>query len=284
MNPEHPGDGTQAEFESDARLDQRMRALVVDVEVPNGLADRLKAAARSAIQSIGQDAECNSVNDSPGREFNLSAAVDQVVAGESVSASLTTEQVVSKPAAVPTSLVSHAAQSASASEPSGSIWRRAAVVGFLAACLIGFAMLASYLAEPHERRWAAAECIAILDDLEQSPAEWQPADESLTAELSSVRELLMPMPIQSQRDVVREATRVSGRAFQLSAPDGAGAVLMELHVPRGIQGVSGRFELLPTPSGGWSLAVMVRGDKTYVLAAFGTERRLQTLIRQVQLT
>ncbi|MFO1062568.1 MAG: hypothetical protein U0892_01670 [Pirellulales bacterium] len=284
MNREHPSDGTQAEFESDARLDQRMRSLVVDVEVPNGLADRLKAAARSAIQSIGQDAECNSVNDFPVPEVDLSAAVDRVVADQGVSATLLSEQVATASASLQSSLVSHAAQSASGSGLSGGIWRRAAVVGFLAACLIGFAMLASYLAEPHERRWAAAECIAILEDLEQSPAEWQPAEESLTAELNSVRELLMPLPIKSQRDVVREATRVSGRAFQLSAPDGAGAVLLELHVPRGIQGVSGRFELLPTPSGGWSLAVMVRGDKTYVLAAYGTERRLQSLIRQVQLT
>lgn len=279
MNPEHPSDGAQAELESDARLDQHMRSLVVDVDVPTGLADRLKAAARSAIQSIGQDAECDAVEDTLLHEVNLSAAVDQCV-----SATVIAEQIATESAAVPSGLVSHAVQSASASGPSGGIWRRAAVVGFLAACLIGFAMLASYLAEPHERRWAAAECIAILEDLEQSPAEWQPAEESLTAELGAVRELLMPMPIKSQRDIVREATRVSGRAFQLSAPDGAGAVLMELHVPRGIQGVSGRFELLPTPSGGWSLAVMVRGDKTYVLAAFGTERRLQSLIRQVQLT
>lgn len=163
--------------------------------------------------------------------------------------------------------------------------RRGAIVLALAAAIVGFAVLASRWTRPTEPSWLARQCELVLESLEnENPATWQRIDREAPDVPAAVKSQLARVTFVSQRPWAAANSKMNGTLYRLDAGDGRGIILMKLPALSAVRGLTSRFEVLPTPSGGWSLAVMSVGAETYVLAAACTEQQIFTYIRRQALT
>lgn len=167
---------------------------------------------------------------------------------------------------------------------SSGLLRRAILVMALAAGLAGFAFLANQWRQPTEQSTLIAQCNTLLESWEQG----NPADfnrEPVQLEIpGQVQSQLVPIAVMSRSDFGKSGTKFSGTLLRLNAGNGQGLVLIRLPNLSSVRGLTSRFTVLPTPSGGWSMAALSINSETYVLASVGTEQQLFSFIRQAAVT
>ncbi len=234
-------------------LDRQIQSRLHDVAVPSGLAARLKQAVSTATEAT-----------SPEAAFVV--ACSQVATPEQ-STSLAVGSAV-KPSELEEGWV-----------------RRTAIVSALVAGLCGFAWLASYWTRPADPEWLASGCSMILEQVEQeNVALWPKSTQSVAVELSRVQSQLVRVQILGERSLAGLKSQWQGTVYRLDAGDGRGLMLIKLMALPPVRGLNSRFEVIPTPSGGWSLVAMSIGKETYVLAGPCTERQIFQYIRRADLT
>ena len=163
--------------------------------------------------------------------------------------------------------------------------RRSFIVLALAAGISGFAFLANRWTRLAEPRWLAGQCDAILAQLEKDNlAAWERVDQAAPKLPPAVTSQFTRIGFIAQRPLAAISPEMHGMIYRLDAGDGRGIVLLKFERLPAVRGLTSRFEILPTPSGGWSLAAMTIGNETYVLAGACTEQQLFGYVRRLALT
>jgi len=272
--------------------DTLLKAALQDVPLPPGLAQRLKARIRAEYQNPTSSSLASA--QAMTRDESLRAAVSSALsessvgtAGEAVPASLSRDIALGG--------VKESSDQANSDEPtideqvggghSGGWLRRSILLAALAAGICGFAVLARQWTRPAESSWLAAQCDSILVKIEEdNPANWHSVSQPVPPGLLRAQSQLVRVAIVAERSLPELGFKNQGTVYRLDAGDGRGIYLMRLEALPAVRGVTSRFEILPTPSGGWSLAAMTVGNETFVLAAACTEKQIFNYIRRPDLT
>lgn len=265
--PNHPAALGHAATGDASQEDALFRAALTDVPLPAGLAERLKARV-CAQYAAALD------NNAPGNNplsHNVAPAQPNIQA----------ESPETTSAVVPSSILAESVSD----EQSGGWLRRSILVAALAASICGFAYVAREWTRPAEPTWLAAQCDSILAKIEEdNPANWQRIGEPMPAALRRVQSQLVRLKAVAERPLAALGSKLSGEVYRLDAGDGRGIYLMRLESLPPVRGLTSRFEILPTPSGGWTLVAMTDGKETFVLAAACTEQQIFAYIRRADLT
>lgn len=246
----------QPSDEFDAQYDSVLRSALLNVTIPAGLQQRLKQRLGSAAAKLP----------------DASSWIEPVIDGIQIN------RLESEP------LVTLVSPEAGAPDEVGWL-RRSVILALLAAGIGGFALLANQWTQPAEPMWLARQCDAILNRLERSNADaWRPIESADSLVPAPVKSQLPRLAFVAQQPLLPLAGPIEGMLYRLDTGDGRAIVLIKTkHLPP-IRGMTERFEILPTPSGGWALAAMSIGDETFVLAAACTEQQMLTYIRRRALT
>ena len=264
----------------DGSLDDAwLRSALHDAPVPTGLDARLKSAIKSKLAQMSQSSSASQAALQPSSPDIL--AEENHRHAELCQPSTVADQIIT--------VLGNARDedsTASPADPADRNWlRRAFIVLALAAGIGGFAFLSNRWARPAEPRWLAGQCDAILQRLEKDNLDgWQRIDQAGPKLPSAVTSQLTRIGFLSQQPLASLSPKLSGVVYRLDAGDGRGILLLRLERLPAVRGLTSRFEVLPTPSGGWSLAAMTVGGETYVLAGACTERQLFGYIRRLALT
>ncbi|MGN6134625.1 MAG: hypothetical protein ACTHOU_08995 [Aureliella sp.] len=254
------------EFSHDPVL---IQAALNDVTVPAGLDERIKSALRARLEP--HRSPTSTLDDASSRSLSRSD-LDSTSLGSS-------------------DLSSHSQRAA---DPSGAEvggggqreWlRRSLIVLALAAGICGFALLASRWTRSPEPSWLASHCKLILEKIDdENPATWERLERDSPDIPAAVKAQLARVAFVARRPLAGLGSKLEGTLYRLDAGDGRGIILMKLDSLPTIRGLTSRFEVLPQPSGGWSLAAMSVGRETFVLAAACTEQQIFSYIRRLALT
>lgn len=264
----------------DEHDDARLKAALSDVAVPTGLHLRLKSALRSHSRlTHAEDSQSTSSAPLELRGATNHRATPSV---DRAASSVDTEQLVGS--RMESQLRS--APDATLTEATDIGWRRRSIIALaLAAGICGFAFLASRWTGPAEPTWLARQCNFILEKMEpENPASWQPIDQADSSIPSSVKSQLARVAFVGQRPLAAFSQKFGGSVYRIDAGDGRTVVLMRMQALPAVRGLTSRFEILSTPSGGFSLAAMTIGKETFVLAAACTDQQMMNYIRRPALT
>ena len=249
--------------------DAVIKAAVMDIPVPTDLPSRLKTALRSHYRLTAE----------PTQQVVPCTLADTLAPS---TANPTTGHELAR-----TSDLSGPPLSTSETKDAGDVgWmRRTFLVAALAAGVSGFAVLANRWTRPAEPAWLAQQCNAIMEKLESdNPADWKRVDHAPITIPTSVKSQLIRVAYVAERPLAAFNTKIDGVIYRLDAGDGRGIFLIKMQTLPPVRGMTSRFEILPTPSGGWSFATMTHGEDTFVLAAAGTEQQMFNYIRRLALT
>lgn len=254
--------------------DALLKAVLDDVPLPAGLAERLKARVRAQyVDALDAGARGNNALDNNALSDNFASALAQP--------NMQAESPETASAVVPSSILTESV----GDEQTGGWLRRSILVAALAASICGFAYVAREWTRPAEPTWLAAQCDLILAKIEEdNPANWQRIGEPMPAALRRVQSQLVRLKAVAERPLAALGSKMSGAVYRLDAGDGRGIYLMRLESLPAVRGLTSRFEILPTPSGGWTLVAMTDGKETFVLAAACTEQQIFAYIRRADLT
>lgn len=258
--------------------DALLKAALLDVPLPAGLGSRLKSRIRLQYEtSLSDSVTATGSATLDTRDEPLNAAIQA-----STTASSIADEADSTIDVVRASIASES--DLAKDEPAGRWVRRSFLLAALAAGICGFAYLARQWTRPAEPTWLASHCDSILVQIDNdNPANWRPVTQPVSA-LARVQSQLVRMAVVAERPLTALGSKLAGTVYRLDAGDGRAIFLMRLESLPAVRGLTSRFEILPTPSGGWSLAAMTTGKETYVLAANCTEQQIFTYIRRLDLT
>lgn len=165
------------------------------------------------------------------------------------------------------------------------IFRRSVLVLAVAAAISGFAFLARQWTLPAEKSWLTAQSNVILEKVEQdNPANWRVSEHVSLMLPPSVQAQLARVAVVGERSLSDFGVKNRGTIYWLDSGDGVGLFLLRIQALPTIRGLTSRFEILPTPSGGWSLAALNVGDETFVLAAACTKEQMFNYIKRPDVT
>lgn len=249
-----------AEIDSRQRNDDdALKSALFDVPIPVGLAERLKSAARAHLRQIEAASSTGQVPTPPLQEYT--ALQEYTEAKLLPNQSLPIESLSTE--ALPT-----------------SGWlRNSMLLLAVAASVIGFAFLAKSWTAPTEPSWLTSQCHSALLKLESDGGGGQPPTLPTPAVLATVMNQLIPMKFVDERPLTALSAKLKGTLYHLEVGDGRKIVLMRLPALPSVRGVSSRFSILSTRSGGWSMAAMCVGNETIVLAARCTDQQLLGYLR-----
>ena len=268
-----------SELSADAlhALDARFKAVITDVSVPPELATRLKATlqARYLLGSHAESSDTQTLSPAGLGSIAVSAAAE---AGNSPARDGNVQP--SNPSA---SMADEARSGVG--DDSGGWLRRSFLAAALAASVGGFAVLANRWTRPAEPAWLAQQSNAIMEQLENDNlANWRRITQAPAGVPAAVKSQLARLAYVAERPLSAFSAKVEGDVYRLDAGDGRGIFLLKMQSLPQVRGLSARFEILPTPSGGWSFAAMTVGEETYVLAAACTEQQMFNYIRRLAVT